>query len=402
MRVLFTSSSGQGHLQPMLPLAAAVAGAGHSVAVAVSADLCNLVDSAVMTAMPAGASQAQWLGELQRRHPGKPWCGLSEERILPWFVPRLFGEIAAPAMVADLLRIDADWEPELVVHETFELAGPVAARRAGIPSVHHTVGPPLSDEIMLLAASSTAPLWHQCGLDAIAVAGDGAALRLDIWPPSMGVHRDSRDVPSRALRPVPAAPPGAPSAWLDDANLDRGPVVHATLGTSATSADQSVLATVIAGLRDLPLTLVVTVGPAHDPAELGPQPDNVRVERYIPHAVLLPRCSLVVSHGGAGTTLAALGCGLPLLTLPQSADQYVIAETCDRRGVGRTLRPGEVVAARVRSEVRLLLEGGSYSRRAREVAAEIEAMPSPQESVSALAQLCAAAVPMRGGRRSHG
>ena len=59
-------------------------------------------------------------------------------------------------------------------------------------------------------------------------------------------------------------------------------------------------------LRDLPLNLVVTVGPHLDASELGPQPENVHVARYIPQDAILPRCDLVVSRHDRDQLLAAI------------------------------------------------------------------------------------------------
>ena len=83
-----------------------------------------------------------------------------------------------------------------------------------------------------------------------------------------------------------------------------------------------VFRTVIEAVRDEDIALIVTVGRHNDPASLGPQPDNVLVHHYIPQGVLLPRCDAVITHGGSGTTLGALAFGVPLLLLPQGADQY--------------------------------------------------------------------------------
>src|SRR3954453_15361341 len=52
----------------------------------------------------------------------------------------------------------------------------------------------------------------------------------------------------------------------------------------------------------------------------------VTLDPYIPQAEVLPRCHAVIPHGGAGTTLGALAFGLPLLVIPQGADQYANAE----------------------------------------------------------------------------
>ena len=61
------------------------------------------------------------------------------------------------------------------------------------------------------------------------------------------------------------------------------------------------------------MDVVVTIGEQNEVSSLGPQPPNVHVERWLPLALLLPRCTAAICHAGSGTTLAALGAGLPLL-----------------------------------------------------------------------------------------
>jgi UDP:flavonoid glycosyltransferase YjiC (YdhE family) len=75
-------------------------------------------------------------------------------------------------------------------------------------------------------------------------------------------------------------------------------------------------ARVLTGLRDLPINLVVTVGREIDPEELGPQPANVHVVRYVSQCSVLPHCDLVVSHGGSGSVIGAPAHGLPLVVVP--------------------------------------------------------------------------------------
>ncbi len=384
MRVLFTSTPGYGHVQPMLPMARAFEAAGHSVAIAVHADLCARVEAAGLTALHAGTSFTEWFAELNRRHPGQPWDALTPARILEWFLPRLFGEIGAEVMLADLLPIAESWRPDLLVYETFELAGPVCASVVGIPSVHHTLGPLPAPEALRLAAAAAAPLRQQHGLDSIATIADDAMTCVDICPPSLRTAPPTSNGHTLSVRPLPA-----PSAeyerlprWVEE-HADR-PLIHATLGTTQMNHEQSLLASVIAGLRDEPVNLVVTVGPENDPDAFGEQPDNVHLERYIPHSLLLPHCALVIGHGGAGTMLGALGSGLPLLTIPQGADQYINADVCARRGVGRTLLTRDVTPQTVRAEVRRLMDDLAYVRSAREVQTEIAAMPAPQEVVTGL------------------
>lgn len=48
--------------------------------------------------------------------------------------------------------------------------------------------------------------------------------------------------------------------------------------------------------------------------------------RAVPHQLLLPRCALLLHHGGSGTTAAALQCGTPQLLCPLQFDQHYWAE----------------------------------------------------------------------------
>ena len=60
----------------------------------------------------------------------------------------------------------------------------------------------------------------------------------------------------------------------------------------------------------LPVRAVVTTGPSIDPASVRAGA-NTQVVRYVPHAEVLGSASLVITHAGLGTTLAALADGVP-------------------------------------------------------------------------------------------
>ena len=143
--------------------------------------------------------------------------------------------------------------------------------------------------------------------------------------------------------------------------------------------NDAVLSTVVEGLCELDVRVVVTVGPHGDPDALGPQPSHVHVARYIPQSQLLPQCSVVVSHGGSGTYLASLAAEIPQLCIPQAADQFLNAATCVASGTGLALQPGNVSVELVRDAVTRLLSEPSFRDAAGRVSREIAAMPSAPE-----------------------
>jgi vancomycin aglycone glucosyltransferase len=63
--------------------------------------------------------------------------------------------------------------------------------------------------------------------------------------------------------------------------------------------------------------------------------ENVFVlENGVDHARLFPRCSVVVHHGGAGTTAAAAKAGVPQIVVPHMFDQHHWAARVQALGVG--------------------------------------------------------------------
>jgi UDP:flavonoid glycosyltransferase YjiC (YdhE family) len=156
-----------------------------------------------------------------------------------------------------------------------------------------------------------------------------------------------------------------------------------TLGTN-TNSNISAFRSVLDGLSDLAVEVVITVGFDGDPASFGPEPANAHIERYVPHSLLLPECTLSICHGGLGTTLGSLAKGLPLLLLPQGADQYSVSQLVFEAGAGLVLRPADVNPAAVRSGVLTLLNEPTYREAAHRLQVEIAAMPGPEDAVHLL------------------
>lgn len=173
-------------------------------------------------------------------------------------------------------------------------------------------------------------------------------------------------------------------AWLDA--LGGLPTVYVTLGTMY-NQNLDVFRTVLEGLREDELSVVVTVGTQNDPVALGPQPANVQIHRFVPQDVVLPECTLAVIHGGAGSTVGALAFGLPLVLVPQGADQFFNTERVVAAGAGIGLLPEQFSADSVRQAVRKLLDDEAYRNAAEGIAREIEAMPDAAHAVVALERL---------------
>jgi UDP:flavonoid glycosyltransferase YjiC (YdhE family) len=284
-------------------------------------------------------------------------------------------------MLGDLEPLVRSWRPDVVLHDTWEFAGPIAAASAGIPSICQTLGLRFDDRILDSVADAVAPLWRQRGLEPDPAAGLYRSLCLDITPPSFQRYESARNRSViYPLRPItePPVPGELLSAWIE--HRREVPLVYMTLGTN-TNSDVSMFRSVIDGLDELDVDVLITIGFGKDPSLIGSLPRNVHVENYIPQSLLLPHCSVVICHGGPGTTLSSLARGLPLLILPQGADQYVIGNLVLAAGVGLLLAPPDVTPSTIRANVLALLDGPAHREGARRLQREIAAMPGLEEAV---------------------
>ena len=373
MRVLFTSVSGLGHVHPMVPLALALRDRGHDVNWLTGPDAVDRLRRIGIAAVAAGVPFDEVRAELRRRYPQT--ADLAPVDMPDHVFPRLFGEIATAHVVADAVGLAGAWRPDLVVNDAAEFAGPIAAASIGVPAVTHGFGDVTPRHRVADAAERVAPMWRSFGLEPRPYGGLYDHLYLDIYPASLRSWATDHIAHRQPLRPVPFDDAGDGSGWAPDTAADAPPLVYITLGTIF--HDQAVLRAALEATTDLRVRVLVTVGPDGDPRALEPLPDNVQVERYVPQTRVFPHAALVVSHAGSGTFLAALGAGVPQLCLPQAADQFLNGAACERVGAGLTLLPGDATVATIADAVGRLLTDGSFRARARAMADEIAAMPSP-------------------------
>jgi MGT family glycosyltransferase len=139
------------------------------------------------------------------------------------------------------------------------------------------------------------------------------------------------------IGPVLDAPPLC--CEVDEVEVRNGsvPLVLVSLSTSE-QGQADLLQRCVDAVAQLPVNGVVTLGPSVDPASLTAGA-KTQVVRYVPHTEILPSASLVITHAGLGTTMAALGYGVPLLCTPMGRDQFFNAERVQALGAGRRLMP---------------------------------------------------------------
>jgi len=371
-----TSAPAVGHLTPIFGLGRAFQDAGHAVRVATHPSRHRIISDAGLEPVAAGMSDSHMTQERVRRWPetaGQPGTA--------WAV-RMFTQILAPTVLADLLSLIEDWRPDLIVHGEGEYAGPVAGAQSGIPWVTHAWGSPLRPvEALVSLEEHAAGLWSSVGLEVL---------------PWSGLYRYGLVNPCPAM--LQAGAPGDPLVWpVRPAGLsDRSEAATATgdsadayvgFGTVPLFADDfDILAAAARSCAARGLRTVVTTTSAEIAARLSEE-DSGRVigRTFVSLPAVLQQCQVVVCHGGAGTVLAALERGVPLVIVSQGAPSQVrMAEACADAGVAAVAGAD---AGSIETAVNLVLDDPTFRQHAGVIAEQISSMPEPAALIGELEAL---------------
>ena len=390
MRILFTSISDLDHVQPLVPLARTLSERGNDVCWATGPDGCSWLRACGIVAVEAGANAADERAEYRRRWP--EWTALSGLDLQAHRFPRLFGEVAAAGRVTDLFDVVGTFRPELVISETAEFAGPIAAAKADVPHVTHAIGPAVPRQRLEATVDALAPLWAAAALAARPHGGQFDRLFIDIYPPSMQ-STDLGDVgPTVHRRPMLAD--AVPGEQLPDGigqllrlHPSRPTISLSFGGDEMMPADAREALQAVAGFD---ANVIASLGRHVDLAafaDIAGHGGNVRIHRQVPQSLLLPYCTAVVSPGGSSIVLAALARGLPQMCVVPVAAEAVNALAVTAAGAGVALHLPNASADSIAAGVARLLTNASYRIAAARVRDEIAMMPSADEVATILERL---------------
>jgi UDP:flavonoid glycosyltransferase YjiC (YdhE family) len=414
VRILFTTRGSSGHIGPLLPFAHACLRAGHEVMVAAQRQHRGNVDRAGLAFTPVDdPPKEEWMPLMAQ------FARLSVEAANERMVREFFAGIDTRAALPRLRSIVEDWQPDIIVRESWEFASTLVAELYDVPLARVGLGLAAVEELSIRLTAETVDRARA----AIGLAPDPAGNRL-------------RDAPYLTMVPEPledpaVAPPTtthrfahgrpAPAPPLTDwwpGNDD--PLVYVTLGTVASAEHlpyfPALYRTVIDALAPLRARVLLTIGDGRDPHELGPIASNVHVERWVAQDAVLPHAAAVVCHGGYGSTLGALRHGVPLVVVPLfSSDQWANAAAVARAGAGLALDaehtrrrvlelPSSDTTDALAPAVVRLLGDTSYRRSARRLADAADTLPSIDAAVDVLASISGRhatgrPVPVASGRR---
>jgi MGT family glycosyltransferase len=186
------------------------------------------------------------------------------------------------------------------------------------------------------------------------------------------------------VRPVGAIPGAASDSSWHPPGDDGRPVILVSLSTLP-QGQGPVMHRVLEALGGLPIRAVVTLGPALAGEAFG-IPANVQVEAFVPHEVVLPHVSAVVTQCGLSTIMKVLAAGVPMVCLPVLGDQPANAARITAAGAGVRL-PKDASATAIRDAVSQVLDDPRYRQAAQRFATTLSAENPKQLIVAELEAL---------------
>ncbi|MFG1621900.1 macrolide family glycosyltransferase [Kribbella sp. NPDC049227] len=354
--IAFLNIAMRGRVNPTLPIVAELVRRGHTVSYHTSPAFGPDVERAGATVrFYAGGDQAL-------PDPPTPIALLDGlARTAVQVLPGVLGELR-------------DIQPDLIVHDSACPWGAIAARELAVPvassfttfAFNRQAPSPTGVSRSLLLAGAAHPLhvkgylrsrWElrrrfgARGLPLVDLGNIRQALNLVYTSRTFQPAAEGFDESFRFVGPSIGARPPDPSFPIDRL---RSRVVYISMGTVFT-ADPQLLRTLATALAPLAETVVLATGQT-DPSALTPLPANVLARRSVPQPEVLARASLFVTHGGMNGVNEAMYAGVPMLVVPQGADQPLVAGRVVELGAGSTIRTQDITETLVQTLARQLLE----------------------------------------------
>ncbi|MFB7943389.1 macrolide family glycosyltransferase [Kitasatospora phosalacinea] len=156
-------------------------------------------------------------------------------------------------------------------------------------------------------------------------------------------------------------------SWRRPAGAEK--VLLVSLG-SAYTRQPEFYRNCLAAFGDLPgWHLVLQIGKHTDPAELGDVPPGVEVHPWVPQRAVLAQADAFVTHAGMGGCGEGLLAGVPMIAVPQAAEQFMNADRLVELGVARRIDTADATPQALRAALAELAGDPRVAARSRELSA---------------------------------
>ncbi|AGA90229.1 glycosyltransferase, MGT family [Thioflavicoccus mobilis 8321] len=360
-RFLFVVPPFVGHINPTISVGDTLAARGHAVAWVGTADpLARLLPREAQRFLLDRADEDQLFPGLRSRFQSVR--GFQNLKLM-WdevFIPM------ARLMLPGVLAAAERYRPDVLVSDQQTIAGALAARRLGLRWATSATTP--ADRVRALEAFPKVLAWteerladlqREVGLDPVSVPEDSPSLVLSFTTEALAGVDARTDRQYRYVGPALGRRPDETAFPWD--KLRSVPKVLVSLGTLNAERGGPFFERIKQALADLPIQVILVA-----PESFGPFPENFIVQPWVPQLKLLPAVDLLLSHAGSNTVCEALALALPVVVVPITDGQPVVAQQVADSGCGLRLSFKRSNSGAIRTAVeRALTEPGFRAAAAR-------------------------------------
>ncbi len=352
-RILFTTTAGTGHFNPMVPFAKELQSQGHTVKIAAPESFRTEIEKAGFELLSFNdvAKDDPRVGAVFAKGHNTPF---EEMQTLVGKV--IFGLTNTEAALQKMPLIIKEYNPELIISETAEFSGSILAIHHKIPFIRFSVGLSIADQMLVKhCVEGTEPL-----LDSYNISKDQLFNFL--------TESDYLTYFPESLEDLTYSAPKGKTIRLIHESIENGkagkdhdknqrPFIYVTFGTVASQIGfyPRIIQQLVDGLKELPVDAIITVGNKADPKEIQDIPENFEVLQWKDQDEIFNKADIVISHVGSGTMLGSLAFGLPLIAIPLFADQFMNAERLNAINAAIKLEPDDKLSQTIKDAVEEVL-----------------------------------------------
>mgnify|MGYP004549801843 FL=1 len=104
----------------------------------------------------------------------------------------------------------------------------------------------------------------------------------------------------------------------------------------------------------------MSIGKTLKKEQLGWIPNNFNIYNFVPQIEVLKRTDLFITHGGMNSTSEAMYFGVPLIVVPQVANQPIVEKRIEDLELGRVINKNNISSNIIRNYANEILNDDRY------------------------------------------
>lgn len=172
---------------------------------------------------------------------------------------------------------------------------------------------------------------------------------------------------------------------LDRIEKKREKLIYLSMGT-VNNDMMPLYKSFLSSLADTEYQVILSVGNLVSIADFGELPENISVFPQLDQIAVLQQADVFVSHCGMNSVTESLYFGVPLVMLPQTAEQGGVATRVEQLGAGIKLKKAE--SSSILNAIEKIFADDAYRQKAAEISLGFRNCPGAKGAADKILQVC--------------